>query len=40
VLLEVDESIQNALAGHLSPFTSHLWHRDLQGHLRVLEARK
>jgi release factor glutamine methyltransferase len=40
LLLEVDESIQDALTDHLSVFTSHRWHRDLNGHLRVLEARK
>jgi release factor glutamine methyltransferase len=38
VLLELDPGIADAVAEELSPYATHRFHRDLQGHVRVLEA--
>jgi len=38
VLTEIDASFQDALLGALEGYAGHRFHRDLGGHLRVLEA--
>jgi methylase of polypeptide subunit release factors len=38
VLLEIDQSVLEAIGEELSLFASHRVHRDLQGQIRVLEA--
>jgi release factor glutamine methyltransferase len=38
VLLEVDPGVADAVADELQSYASHRFHRDLQGHVRVLEA--
>jgi methylase of polypeptide subunit release factors len=38
LLAEIDESLRDALLGGLEGYAGHRFHRDLGGHLRVLEA--
>jgi release factor glutamine methyltransferase len=38
LLAEIDESLREALLGGLEGYAGHRFHRDLGGHLRVLEA--
>jgi release factor glutamine methyltransferase len=38
VLVEIDQSLQEPLLGALEGYAGHRYHRDLGGHVRVLEA--
>jgi methylase of polypeptide subunit release factors len=38
LLAEIDPSLHDALLGGLEGYAGHRFHRDLGGHLRVLEA--